>query len=127
MSTTSATFCPQCANLLLLEQTHSGLRFCCATCPFVYDITKGVRALLRRWTAHTRLPHSRRGVTGPAARLTPVLGVGAQIKHKVPTQNKEVDDVLGGDEAWATVDSTEGASPLPTGGPPLEGPPETGC
>lgn len=33
-----------------------------------------------------------------------------QIKHQVPTQNKEVDDVLGGDEAWANVDSTEGAT-----------------
>jgi hypothetical protein len=37
------------------------------------------------------------------------LRLRAQIKHKVPTQNKEVDDVLGGDEAWANVDSTEGA------------------
>jgi len=76
MSTTSAAFCPLCANLLLLEEksTTSGLRFCCATCPYVYAITKG-------------------------------------IKHKVPTQNKEVDDVLGGDEAWANVDSTEAKCP----------------
>jgi hypothetical protein len=44
MSTTSATFCPLCANLLLLEEKSTGLRFCCATCPFVYDIDKGVRA-----------------------------------------------------------------------------------
>jgi len=26
----------------------------------------------------------------------------------VPTQSKEVDDVLGGDEAWCNVDSTTG-------------------
>lgn len=27
----------------------------------------------------------------------------------VPTQRKEVDDVLGGDAAWANVDKTQGA------------------
>ncbi len=31
-----------------------------------------------------------------------------QITHVVPTQSKEVDDVLGGDEAWRNVDSTAG-------------------
>lgn len=43
MSTTSAAFCPLCANLLLLEEKSTGLRFCCATCPYVYKIDKGVR------------------------------------------------------------------------------------
>ena len=32
-----------------------------------------------------------------------------QISVTVPTQRKEVDDVLGGDAAWANVDKTRGA------------------
>ncbi len=32
-----------------------------------------------------------------------------QITHLVPTHAKEVDDVLGGEEAWRNVDATAGA------------------
>ena len=35
--------------------------------------------------------------------------VVAQITHLVPTHAKEVDDVLGGEEAWRNVDATAGA------------------
>ena len=31
-----------------------------------------------------------------------------QISYVVPTHNKEVDDVLGGEEAWKNVDATQG-------------------
>ena len=34
-----------------------------------------------------------------------------QITHVVPTHSKEVDDVLGGEEAWRNVDATSGARP----------------
>ena len=41
----TSVFCPTCANLLLVEECSggSGLRFCCATCPYVYNIDKTVR------------------------------------------------------------------------------------
>ena len=96
----SCTFCPNCANLLLVEECSggSGLRFCCATCPYIYEIDKEVR------------PFSRR-----AALVSPLL---LQITHVVPTQCKEVDDVLGGDAAWANVDSTTGAPPPAHAAPP---------
>ena len=44
-------FCPTCANLLLVEESDlgSGLRFCCATCPYVYNIDKPAR--MRGWPA----------------------------------------------------------------------------
>ena len=37
-----------------------------------------------------------------------------QISVTVPTQKKEVDDVLGGEAAWANVDKTKSASILYT-------------
>jgi len=32
-------FCPACGNLLLLEDSSNGMRFCCPTCPYLHDIT----------------------------------------------------------------------------------------
>jgi hypothetical protein len=36
------------------------------------------------------------------------LPLWLQMKKKLPLARKEVDDVLGGDEAWRNVDKTEG-------------------
>ena len=44
-------FCPICGNLLLMEdsevndrdRTSGGMRFCCATCPFLHKITKAYK------------------------------------------------------------------------------------
>ena len=69
MSTASATFCPLCANLLLLEEKSTGLRFCCATCPFVYDIDKGVRVTGSALPAHL----------DPAARASPSCAFAADL------------------------------------------------
>ena len=42
-------------------------------------------------------------------RLAPSRAAARQITHVVPTHAKEVDDVLGGEEAWRNVDATAGA------------------
>lgn len=39
--------------------------------------------------------------------------INEKVEKKVPLQRKQVDDVLGGDEAWENVDQTESASLLP--------------
>ena len=51
----TSVFCPTCANLLLVEECEggSGLRFCCATCPYVYNIDKTARASALRHAANT--------------------------------------------------------------------------
>jgi DNA-directed RNA polymerase subunit M/transcription elongation factor TFIIS len=63
------TFCPTCANMLLVDHSRygGGLKLYCMTCPYVYDITTNIRS-------------------------------------EVKIQKKEVDDVLGGEDAWKNVD-----------------------
>lgn len=65
------TFCPTCANMLLVDHSRygGGLKLYCQTCPYVYDITTTIRS-------------------------------------EVKTAKKEVDDVLGGEDAWKNVDKT---------------------
>lgn len=64
-------FCPTCANLLLIEQAHSGgsFRFFCKTCPYVFQVARS-------------------------------------FEKQMDLRRKEVDDVLGGKEAWENVDQT---------------------
>ena len=70
------TFCPTCANMLLVDHSPygGGLKLYCQTCPYAYDITTTVRSA-------------------------------------VHCETKEVDDVLGGDEAWKNVDKTSATCP----------------
>ena len=81
------TFCPTCANLLLLERgaadaSTSGagagvggaVRLRCASCPYAYDVVDGV-------------------------------------KQRVDARKKTVDEVLGGDDAWRNVDKTSATCP----------------
>jgi DNA-directed RNA polymerase III subunit RPC11 len=51
--------------------------------------------------------------------------IDEKVEKKVPLQRKQVDDVLGGAEAWENVDQTEGAW-SPSGGEflPSTGSPE---
>ncbi|KAL5275311.1 POLR3K family protein [Megaselia abdita] len=35
-------FCPQCGNILLIEEGNSGLRFSCATCPYIFNIKQKI-------------------------------------------------------------------------------------
>lgn len=37
--------------------------------------------------------------------------INEKVEKKVPLQRKQVDDVLGGDEAWENVDQTESERP----------------
>ena len=67
-------FCPVCGNLLLLEESLSGMKFSCSTCTYSHGIAK-------RYT------------------------------NKVKTKRKEMDDVLGGAEAWENVDKTSADCP----------------
>ena len=70
------TFCPTCANMLLVDHSPygGGLKLYCQTCPYAYDITTTVRS-------------------------------------EVQCETKEVDDVLGGEDAWKNVDKTEATCP----------------
>eukprot|EP01041_Mallomonas_annulata_P009670 gene9670-20110_t len=67
-------FCPICGNLLLIEEGHVSMRFCCPTCPYTHNIS----------TKYT-----------------------SQVKLK----RKEVDDILGGADAWENVDRTQTRCP----------------
>ncbi|GAQ90599.1 DNA-directed RNA polymerase III subunit 11 [Klebsormidium nitens] len=40
-----------------------------------------------------------------------VYTIKAKMKNKLPLARKEVDDVLGGEEAWRNVDKTEATCP----------------
>lgn len=70
------TYCPTCANMLLVELTDytKELRYYCQTCPYVYLIDK-------------------------------------KITKKAPLVKKQVDDVLGGEDAWKNVAQTEANCP----------------
>ncbi|KAG9416993.1 DNA-directed RNA polymerase III subunit RPC10 [Aphanomyces cochlioides] len=81
-------FCPTCGNLLMVEPDTDGMRFCCQTCPYIYKIENKVR-VFSGWTRYSRAVF------------------GEQVQKKVPLQRKQVDDVLGGDQAWENVDQTE--------------------
>ena len=43
------TFCPTCANMLLVDHSPhgGGLKLYCQTCPYMYDITKTMRTEVR--------------------------------------------------------------------------------
>jgi len=68
------SFCPTCANLLLVQQSGAGFRLYCKTCPYVHHITK-------------------------------------TITSKVELKRKEVEDVLGGADAWKHASETEVTCP----------------
>ena len=79
---TFLTFCPTCANLLLVGAADGVAgtgRLFCQACPYEYTL-KG------------------------------------RLEQEAPLARKEVDDVLGGDEAWASVDRTKVQCPE-CGGP----------
>jgi DNA-directed RNA polymerase III subunit RPC11 len=67
-------FCPLCGNLLLIELGDAGMRFCCPTCPYLYNLNK-------------------------------------IYSSTVKTNKKQLDDVLGGEDAWENVDRTSARCP----------------
>mmetsp|Transcript_37516 Transcript_37516/g.52072 ORF Transcript_37516/g.52072 Transcript_37516/m.52072 type:complete len:109 (-) Transcript_37516:714-1040(-) len=69
------TFCPTCANLLMVEyHMVTSLRLVCQACPYVYEINK-------------------------------------KLAKEYELERKQVDDVLGGEDAWKNVDRTEATCP----------------
>jgi len=36
------TFCPTCANILIVENFSSTVRLACSTCPYVHDVKRKV-------------------------------------------------------------------------------------
>ncbi|PNW86946.1 hypothetical protein CHLRE_02g102400v5 [Chlamydomonas reinhardtii] len=70
------TYCPTCANMLLVELTEYSkeLRYFCQCCPYVYNIDK-------------------------------------KISKMAPLARKQVDDVLGGEDAWKNVAKTDATCP----------------
>lgn len=36
------TFCPTCANILIVEESSSTVRLACSTCPYVHNIKQKV-------------------------------------------------------------------------------------
>lgn len=80
-------FCPNCANLLLIEN-DGGQAFYCQSCPYVYSIQSRVSCELFLWKHFSKR--------------------STQHTTRKQLKRKEVDDVLGGADAWKNVDSTEG-------------------
>jgi DNA-directed RNA polymerase III subunit RPC11 len=68
------SYCPTCANLLLVELDQGTMRYFCQTCPYIYNIDRKISMI-------------------------------ATLKRK------EVDDVLGGENAWKNVQKTDVACP----------------
>ena len=92
-------FCPFCANMLLTETSavDGQLRFYCQ----VRRPASGVVQLEcnQRMHAHVQT-------------CAYVHNITAKISEKITFERKQVDDVLGGDEAWANAPATEGATSL---------------
>jgi hypothetical protein len=116
-------FCPPCGNLLLLEVNAScsirsrccqtgaecfwclfaqtvngGLRFYCQTCPYVYQL-KAMVCLTAPIVVKVRHHVGRRMA---------LLLHRVQVSSEVPLDHKQVDDVLGGAQAWKNADQTDG-------------------
>lgn len=77
-----------------LTEYSKELRYFCQACPYVYSIEKKVGAqpgIFQHLMAEWGCP------------------VCVQITKKVTLQKKQVDDVLGGDDAWKNVAKADGA------------------
>ena len=83
------------------------LQFQCQSCPYIYAIDRKVRQ-----HAHSKVLHTGRAACMhcmPCLQAPETTYYMLQITTVVPLKKKEVDDVLGGDEAWENVASTNGA------------------
>ncbi|OWZ77217.1 DNA-directed RNA polymerase III subunit RPC10 [Cryptococcus neoformans Bt85] len=89
-------FCPYCANSLTIGDREDSTDKCwvCPTCPYQF--------IIERQVCH--LQEAVMGYGLPANSCD-------QISMRTHLKRKEVDDVLGGKEAWANVDKTDTACP----------------
>ena len=86
-----------------MEHGGSGFRFYCQTCPYVY----GIEQKVRMGGAFADLQRSSCCGTGAVPTALPAL----QIRKPVPLQQKEIEDVFGGNEAWANLPKAQGSWP----------------
>ena len=88
-------FCPNCSNLLYIQDSTGSMQFFCRTCPYVQEVTTTVSGEVLTTP----------GDSGRQPRAPCPL----QVAKCAPLATKEVDDVLGGKDAWKNVDQTTGA------------------
>lgn len=93
-------FCPSCGNILLVEPDVGALR-----CPQAVAICD-----LRVWLTCCVLFVQADGMRFFCQTCPYLFQITDKVEKKVPLQRKQVDDVLGGDEAWENVDQTESES-----------------
>jgi DNA-directed RNA polymerase subunit M/transcription elongation factor TFIIS len=105
-------FCPICSNLLLVETGPSGLRFCCQTCPYVSDIEKRVSIVAMAMGLGGQGGAWLVGQRCFNVCLIPRHPGDWQICKTMKLKRKEVDDVLGGEEAWASANRTTSNCPF---------------
>ena len=88
------------------------LRYYCQTCPYVYLIDKKVRrrrlAVCMVADPPRRSAGMRSSSSSSAQSRNPFPVRPAQITKKAPLVKKQVDDVLGGEDAWKNVAQAEG-------------------
>lgn len=86
-------FCPFCANLLFVEENVLGrLQFTCKICPVFFPIKS-----LLTFRNYNKL------------KVKQVSSLNGFFLNFLTF--KEIDDVLGGEDAWKNVDSTEARCP----------------
>lgn len=96
--------CPTCGNMLVVSRATGENKFECQSCPYEYPIYRNVRQLTEDWS--TSFLAATSNIT---AELTHKTGESLQqYTDRTVLSRKEVDDVLGGEEAWKNVDQTEG-------------------
>lgn len=84
----------------------------CKACPYIYTLDRQVSRPCR-WVQACRAGRRAPPGQGPALLRHPCptchAAFNLQLVKVVPLKKKEVDDVLGGEEAWANVQKTDGA------------------
>jgi hypothetical protein len=94
-------FCPCCGNLLLIQHHTQGEQsFICQTCPYVFPIGS------KEVNNHNKILMVLLIMKFFILRI--LCSFFFQYKNRTTLKRKEVDDVLGGEEGWKNVDSTEG-------------------
>lgn len=85
------------------------LRYFCQSCPYVYCIDKKVNRAAGVLAGLCHRHHAERPRPWLQFQYTSVsCALRAQITRKAPIARKDVDDVLGGEDAWKNVAKTDG-------------------
>lgn len=96
-----------------VDLVHGDNSLCCQTCPYIYTLDRSVRPsiiLCMGWSQPASPSGKERGNDA-------CCSVQMQLIKNVTLKRKEVDDVLGGEEAWANVQKTDGERQFCGGNP----------